>query len=114
MCDTVAVGGRNQKVFRAHVFILQPLRLLLRPFEELAKPRGEIGLYQALNLRQPVQSLFYVPFDTAGVGSEFLQQGQHYAVRLFQKREKKMFHFDILIMAFRGYFLGRLQGLCRF
>ena len=106
------IGYGHEHMLRADILIREARRLGQGGIEDFVQSRGHIGLPtgHSFDLRNFSQGLSDLCLDTVGIGAELFDDFRDDALRLFQKRDKKMLHIKRLVSLLAGQRLRVLYG----
>ena len=104
-------GEADEDVFRADVFVLQAVGLLLGGLEHAAQALGDVDLLCARDGRYPAQCILRCRRHYGRFDPQLLQHGRHYTLRLLQESRHDMLRQQLGMPPLRRNRLRPLQRL---
>jgi len=108
----VGSGGRQKKMLGRRVFVLEPVHLLQRAFQNFPGSGRQIA-FSSVDFGERSAGLFSFGYQKNGIAAEFFDNVRHYSVRLPKHGEQKMRRLYLLIAETGGLVLAGLNYLLR-
>src|SRR5579859_5954523 len=111
---TFLAGKRKKKVFCRNVLVLESLRLVKCPLQNVVQRLTHVLLRKALHFRQPRDLALNILTKRLVSNAQSCQQGWHHPVRLRYQCLEQMHGFNLLILVARRHVIRLLQRFLRF